>query len=75
MLSQTALMKLTISELYNLYYQVYNKLEQRKNFVENYIRQKTLATKKSSNMGTVSTKKFPLYQLKETHKTWLSAVV
>ena len=51
MLSQTALMKLTISELYNLYYQVYNKLEQRKNFVENYIRQKNTGNQEEQQYG------------------------
>ena len=40
MLSQTAFMQLTKSEMYNLYSQVFNKLEQKENLIENYIRQK-----------------------------------
>ena len=78
MLSQTAFMQLTKSEMYNLYSQVFNKLEQKENLIEKYIRQKNTVNQEeqpSGKMGTVSTRNFPVYQLKETQKTWLSAVV
>ena len=57
--------------MYNLYSQVFNKLEQKENLIENYIRQKNTGNQEeqpSSNMGTVSTRNFPVYQLKETQK-------
>ena len=59
-------MQLTKSEMYNLYSQVFNKLEQKENLIENYIRQKNTGNQEeqpSSNMGTVSTRNFPVYQL------------
>ena len=62
MLSGKAFTQLTKSEIYNLYSQVYNKLEQKENHIGNYIRQKNTGNQEqpNSNMDTVSTKNFPV---------------
>ena len=57
--------------MYNLYSHVFNKLEQKENLIQNNLRQKNTVNQEeqpSSNMGTVSTRNFPVYQLKETQK-------